>query len=191
MPDLQKLYAYVDESGQDTTSPFFVVVAVVSDQDRESIRQSLIDIEAAANTGQRKWHQSRPERRMCYLQRILDRGLGYGVVFFGVYTKPIPFFFPMLDLLEYAIRRKAIKPYTTRVYVDGIDQKKAAELTNALRARGITLGLVKGKRDESEPLIRLADMWAGCIRASLLGKAPERVLLDQAIATHYLERKNP
>ena len=31
----QKLYAYVDESGQDIKSSFFVVVAVVSDEEQD------------------------------------------------------------------------------------------------------------------------------------------------------------
>jgi hypothetical protein len=34
------------------------------------------------------------------------------------------------------------------------------DLTNALRTRGVSLELVKDRRDEDEPLIRLADLWA-------------------------------
>jgi len=70
--------------------------------------------------------------------------------------------------------------------VDGIDRKKASELTNALRARGLSLGFVKSRRDESEPLIRLADMWAGCIRAALLGRNEEQRLLERARKAGYL-----
>lgn len=53
-------------------------------------------------------------------------------------------------------------------YVDGIDKTIAKKLTNILRTRGVRLNLVRSRRDESEPLIRLADMWAGCIRGALL-----------------------
>ena len=66
----------------------------------------------------------------------------------------------------------------------------AAELTNALRLRGVSLEMVRGRRDESEPLIRLADMWAGCIRAATLGAAAERALLDRALASGYIRRAN-
>ena len=48
-----------------------------------------------------------------------------GEIFFGSYPKPLPYFFPLLEVLEEAIRVKAIPPYTARVYVDGIDRKKA------------------------------------------------------------------
>ncbi len=82
-------------------------------------------------------------------------------------------------------RRKWHK-YTARVYVDGIDLKKAAELTNALRLRGVSLEQVKSRRDESEPLIRLADMWAGCIRGVWKGKAEEQALLERARRRDYL-----
>ena len=109
-------------------------------------------------------------------------------MFFGVYPKPLPYFLPVLDVLEHAIKFKAVPPYTARVFVDGIDRKKAAELTNALRVRGVSLDLVRSRRDESEPLIRLADMWAGCVRASLEGRDEEQKLFERALAMKHLQR---
>jgi electron transfer flavoprotein alpha/beta subunit len=83
---------------------------------------------------------------------------------------------------------KAGPSYTARVFVDGIDRKKAAELTNALRLRGVSLEMVRGRRDESEPAIRLADMWAGCVRAATLGRRQEESLLRRALDTGYIRR---
>ncbi len=74
----------------------------------------------------------------------------------------------VIIVLEKAIKRAMQGAYIASIYVDGIDRQKAKELTNVLRASGIPLRMVKSKRDESEPLIRLADMWAGCIRSDLL-----------------------
>jgi hypothetical protein len=71
-----------------------------------------------------------------------------------------------------------------RVYVDGVDRQKAGELrelTNALRLRNVSLEMVKSRRDESEPLIRLADMRAGCIRAAREGSPEEKKLLHRAL----------
>ena len=165
---------------------FFVVVAVVSRDQQQSFREQLTAIEGQSRTGNRKWHKSQPKRRLAYLRSVLEQEVGKAGVFFGYYQKPLPFFFPMLDVLEKAIKQQPLFPYTARVYVDGIDRKKAAELTNALRARGISLGLVKSKRDESEPAIRLADMWAGCIRAALLGRGEEQRLVKRAQQDGYL-----
>lgn len=72
-----------------------------------------------------------------------------------------------------------------------IDRKKAAELTTALRVRGLRLDAVRSRRDESEPLIRLPDMWAGCIRAATLGRALERTLLERARVAGYLTEVGP
>jgi hypothetical protein len=95
----------------------------------------------------------------------------------------------MLDVLEKALKTKAAdQPYVARVFVDGIDRKKAAELTNALRLRGASLKLVRSRRDESEPLIRLADMWAGCVRAAIEGSPDERAILDRAMKIGAVRR---
>jgi hypothetical protein len=185
-PQRQKLYCYVDETGQDDASSVFVVVAVVSDRDQERLREALTEIERVAGTGHRKWHKSRPARRLLYLELALTRNLGFEDVFFGTYPKPLPYFFPLIDVLEVAIKRKAAPSYTARIFVDGIDQKKAAELTNALRLRGVSLEMVRSRRDESEPVIRLADMWAGCIRAAILGRQEEGELLRRALETTYI-----
>ncbi len=182
----QILYCYVDETGQDASANFFVVVAVVSERDQESLRQALIDIEQLAGTGRRKWHKTRPARRMHYLTRAFERNVGSKEVFFSSYPKPIPYFFPLIEVLEYAIKAKATGPYTARIFVDGIDRKKAMELTNALRLRGVSLEMVRSRRDESEPLIRLADMWAGCIRGAQEGGAEEQALVARATQAKYL-----
>jgi len=185
---VQKLYCYVDETGQDAASNIFVVVAVVNDQEQERLRQALTDIEHLAGIGHGKWHKSLSARRLRYLTLVFERNLGREEIFFGSYPKPLPYFFPLLDVLERAIKIKAVPPYTARVFVDGIDRKKAAELTNALRLRGVSLELVRSRRDESEPLIRLADRWAGCIRGALSGHPEEQAVFERALGTDYMRR---
>ncbi|MGO8787252.1 MAG: hypothetical protein ACLQVL_07695 [Terriglobia bacterium] len=48
-------------------------------------------------------------------------------------------FFPMLEVLEGAIKSNAKLNTTARVFVDGIDRQKASELTYALRIRAYRL----------------------------------------------------
>ena len=177
----KKLYCYVDETGQDAGSKIFVVVTVASLEDQKTIRQALLEIEDAAGTGHRKWHKSRPERRLRYIRNIVERNLCAGDIYFGIYKKPLPYFFPFIEVLEQAIKSKELACFEARIFVDGIDRQKARELTNALRLRGISLQAVMSRRDESEPLIRLADMWAGCIRAAYEGSVEEVRLIDQAL----------
>ena len=183
---MQKLYCYVDESGQDPTSQFFVVVAVVSDTDQELLRKKITDAEELSQTHHLKWHKTAHARRILFLSIVLQQKIVAGGVYIAHYRKPLPFFFPMISVVEKAIKANAKKPYRATIYVDGIDHYKATQLTNALRASGISLRLVKNRRDESEPLIRLADMWAGCIRSALLKQADAQVLFKQAKEQGYL-----
>lgn len=182
----QKLYCYVDETGQDIRSNVFIVVAVVNAEEQVFLRRQLETIEQETGIGKRKWHKASHERRMLFLETAFERGIAKNSIFFGTYRKPLPYFLPMLDTVAKAIKAKASGAYQTRVYVDGIDRKKAKELTNALRMEGVSLVMVKGKRDESEPLIRFADRWAGCSRASLEGNAEAKLLVESAKRTGYL-----
>lgn len=181
-----KLYCYVDETGQDIKSEFFIVVAVVSDQDQNQLRRQLTKVEEVAQTNQLKWHKTEHRRRMKYLSLVLERNIAKGSVYIARYQKPIPYFFPVIDVLERAIKKIARGKYQARIYIDGIDRHKAKELTNALRVRGISLRIVKSRRDESEPLIRLADMWAGCVRSALLQRKDTREIFQRAKQEGYL-----
>jgi hypothetical protein len=184
---MKKLYCYVDETGQDVGSEFFIVVAIVSDKEQDLLRNQLLEIESLSKIGKRKWHKSRSEKRRRYLQLVLEKEVGKGEVYFGRFKKPLPYFLPTMETLEKAISNQAKENYKATIYIDGIDKKKAAELTNALRLRGIKLELVRSRRDESEPLIRLADRWAGCIRAAYLDRKEEKELLEEAKNKGYLQ----
>jgi hypothetical protein len=117
----QKLYCYVDETGQDARSDFFIVVAVVTVGEQEAERIALTRIEHAARTNQLKWHKTEKSRWLKYLKLVLDQAAG-GQVFFGSFPKPLPFFFPTLEVIEAAVKAVAQPPYTTRVFVDGVDR---------------------------------------------------------------------
>jgi len=114
---IKKLYCYVDETGQDAAARVFIVVAIVSAEEQEKLRDALIRIESAAGTGRRKWHKSRPARRLRYPDLTLQNGLPGNDVFFDSYPKPLPYFFPMLDVLEKSIKAKAAADGWTARYL--------------------------------------------------------------------------
>ena len=183
---MKKLYCYVDETGQDPTSEFFIVVTVIIEEEPEPIRQKLERLEQVAGTNRKKWHKVRNKNRMRYLTMVLEQKVAAGRVYFAQYRKPIPFFFPMIDVFEKVIKQSARGEYRASIYIDGIDKYKAKEPTNALRARGVSLRMVKSRRDESEPCFRLADMWAGCIRSALLGRKDAQDVMERAKKESYL-----
>ncbi|MBI4253260.1 DUF3800 domain-containing protein [Candidatus Uhrbacteria bacterium] len=187
---MQKLYCYVDESGQDDRSQYFTVVVIICFGDRDIIRQQLIDIEHITKTYGLKWHKTKHDRRMHYLAVACKSDVGAVTTYYGIHKKPLPYFFPMSDTLERAIKKACTGKYSATVYVDGIDRTIAKKLTNILRSRGVQLNLVKSRRDESEPIIRLADMWAGCIRGMLLGGKESKAIFEHAKAKGHLTDVN-
>ncbi len=180
------LYCYVDESGQDPRSAFFIVVAVTTLEPPESLRSKLIHCEDRWQIARRKWHKSRAERRMGYLRSALAAQSSGVEVCYGSYRKPSRYFAAMVDLLGGALNRRLTGRSRARIYVDGIDRKNTVALTGALRKKGLAVDLVRSRRDQSEPLIRLADMWAGCIRGGLLGGTSENELVRRAVRSRYL-----
>ena len=185
-PKKQKLYAFVDETGQDTRSKHFIVVSVLSADTVEELRASVIELESQSKVGRKKWHKLRSPEREAFLDLTLKHHPGLGHVFYGTFVKPLPFFLPMLETLVNAITALAADDYQAVVYVDGIDHKKSEELTNALRLKGVKVRHVRSARDESEPLIRLADRWAGCIREGIEGNKLNQRIVDAALAIDYL-----
>ncbi len=185
----QKIYVYVDEAGQDATSQFFVVSTVVTEREQDLIRMQLLEIEKESKTYGFKWQQSQHNRRIKYLTLVLDRKVATGCVYIGQYSKPVEYTPPLIYVIEHAVKdREASRGYYRAIVrVDGINRKVAITITNALRAQGVSLELVKGKTDESEPIIRLADMWAGCIRSALLGEKDAERLFHRAKETGYLK----
>jgi hypothetical protein len=177
----KKLYCYVDETGQDAGSKFFVVLSVVSAEEQSEVRNELLRLEEGSKVHARKWFNSRSPIKEDFLKMTLDEGTAKGDIYYSKFKKPLPFFLPMLETIEKAIKDKAGDgPYQATVYVDGIDKKKAKELTGGLRLKGINLKYVRSARDESEPFIRLADRWAGCIRQALKGQPDNQRILAKA-----------
>ena len=187
MTKKQKLYCYVDETGQDPGADYFIVVAIVSEQEQFILKEKLVEVETDTKVGSKKWHKTKSPERENFLRVTIKEKLAKGEVFYSQYKKPLPFFLPLLETLSKAIKEVAKKPYSAIVYVDGIDKKKARELTNALRLKDIKTAYVRSVRDESEPLIRLADRWVGCIRAALENKAEDKELVVQATNKNHLK----
>ena len=185
----QKIYVYVDESGQDDASKVFIVVSAISVKDSDLLRRQLLDVEEQAKTHALKWNKLKHDRRVRYISLVLERKIAAGKVFIGRYPKPVHYFYPIASVIARAIKHLAQETeekYLAIVHVDGANKKVSKELTNALRANGISLLMVRGKTDQGEIVIRFADIWAGCIRSALLDEGDSKALFEQALRTGYL-----
>jgi hypothetical protein len=67
----QKLYAYVDESGQDSKGQIFIVSVVVVGQRRDELRKKLRAIERTSNKKLRKSMGSKKQSG-CFLDQVYE-----------------------------------------------------------------------------------------------------------------------
>jgi len=118
----QKLYCYVDESGQDTEGRLFLVSIVVASDEREELIREVEKIEQASGKSLKKWHRAEFNKRVEYIKAILSSPLFTRNLFFAHYTESKAY----LDLTIYATARailqRAQEPYKTTVVVDGLSR---------------------------------------------------------------------
>jgi hypothetical protein len=110
----------------------------------------------------------------------LEEKFNHLQIYFGRFKKPSPYFFPTFEVIQKSLEFYSQEPIEAIIYVDGLDSISAKKMTNALRSKRLHLNLVKGLRDETEVLIRLADRWAGCLRLAFLGDDECRDLVTKA-----------
>ncbi len=176
----QKLYCYVDETGQDTEGQLFLVSVVVTEQEQERFARELERIEAESGKRHIKWHKSSVARKIAYIKAVLACPIFQRTIFFSHYTNSKAY----VDLTVYttakAILQRAQGDYKTTVIVDGLSGAEVRHFSSELRKLHIRIRKVRGARDEAEPGIRLADAFAGFIRDALEGEDYAQELYQEA-----------
>ena len=80
-----------------------------------------------------------------------------------------------------AITEKASDEYKATIFVDGLQRSQIKWFGRELRHLSIRTKKVRGvRRDETEPLIRLADALCGFVRAAESGRGEVTTLLNKA-----------
>ncbi|HEX9722469.1 MAG TPA: DUF3800 domain-containing protein [Candidatus Paceibacterota bacterium] len=167
---MQKLYAYVDESGQDTEGKLFLVSVVVLEEERERVRLALRDAERHSRKGLKKWTNSRQKERDLYMQRIVTNPDLLGRMYYAHYKHSRSYIELTIMTIAKAVFDRDIKgAYQTTVLVDGLKHAERPIFGSGLRKLGIAVRKVRGVRDQSDEFIRLADAIAGFVRDALEG----------------------
>jgi len=179
---LQKLYAFVDESGQDTLGAFFVVATVLTAENHERVRQALERLERASGKGRRKWMKATPRQRLAYLTAVLQLPALHGRMFAAHFTETTTYLPCILTTVTAAVTAGAAgQPARATVLIDGLQkglrQNVAAALRAQLHPHQIRLEKVRGLDEQSDALMRLADALAGFVRHALEGRPALATLL--------------
>lgn len=176
-----KVYCFVDESGQDTKGAFFVVTVVITDNDLESWYQLCRQIEQQSGKGAGKWKKTALSLRLEYIRQIVESPLFVGRLAYATYTGSQDY--DSLKALTIAqVVRFVGGDSEKAIVIDGLRKREFVTWGKRVRKEGVQIWKVAGGNDESDPLIRLADSVCGLVRDALYDRKPEaKRLFDLAI----------
>lgn len=167
---MQKLYCYVDESGQDTKGVLFLVALVIVAKERDDLRKLLRQIEKRSGKIKRKWKHTTIRQRLSYLQKIINERRFHGKLFFQEFTHTTDYLNCTITAIAAGISHSAPQHYKAVILIDGLGKEERKIVGASLRARRIHTEKVRGVRDETDEFIRLADALAGFIRDAQEGQ---------------------
>lgn len=160
-----RLYAYVDESGQDTRGQFFVVSVVVLPAGHETLLQQLEAIEIRSRKRHIKWQRARFTSRQTYINELVNLpGLSQSL-FFEIFRQTQDYTRLTVVATANAIRRKAQGTDQALVFIDGLRKHEAQYFDRLLRAERVKVKKVRGvQKEQNNAMIRLADALCGLVR---------------------------
>lgn len=161
----KKLYAYVDESGQDTEGFIFIVSVLILEEEKDFIWQTLEEIEDKSGKKNLKWNKSKHEFRKVYMEKVLDLKIFREKIFFDIFSDTKKY----IELTSYAVAKAILKKsddnYRATIFVDGFKKKEIEIFIRGLRDLRIRTKKIRGvKKDENNAFIRLVDAVCGLVR---------------------------
>jgi hypothetical protein len=190
----KKIYCYVDETGQDTMGKLFIVVAIVVEKERETLTFKLEKTESRSGKEQRKWFKTKEIERNKYLDTVLSFKELKNKIYYQVFEETKSYKKLMVLVIARAIKcyikEQKIGLYQATVLIDGLRKTEVHKMSKALREQGVKIRKVKGLKDESEPIIRLADAVAGLVRKAGEGNQKSKSMTREAGKRNVINRLN-
>lgn len=184
----QKLYCYVDETGQDTCGEFFLVSVVVVGNERDNLRSKLDAIEKRSGKGIKKWTKSTRKQRIAYMSEIVSDESFANHISFSHYTQSRSYVDMTILSTAKAILAVANETYEATVYVDGMQRTEQRSFAAGLRKLHVHIRLVRGLTDQADEFIRLADAIAGFLRDSMEGDEEMQQLHERASKNNIIRK---
>lgn len=171
---MQKIYCFVDESGQDTLGKFFVVAILAIKDNKDDLDDLITGFEVKTGKNNVKWNKSKHSRRMDFISSLFLSKKVKGGLFYSLYQGFEYDYFMILSIAKVIAKIEKKKDQKLTIYVDGLTKTKVKTYSRELRKLGIKNCKVKGvKKDENNVFIRVVDSVAGFIRLALYRKDPE------------------
>lgn len=177
---MQKLYCYVDESGQDTQGTFFVVAVVfaLTTTQRDDLEQGLLALETRLRKGL-DWRHTRVATKHAYVAGVIELLASFQSsmcyrVYRGVQSPDYDAFTVQAIIQAIAAHGRQHNARDVRVSlsIEGdVGSTRQKRFAKALKDAGVRYQRIRGLRFKSSALIRLADALAGVISDRERGKA--------------------
>ncbi len=184
---MQKLYCYVDETGQDTLGTFFLVSVIVIESERDEANTILEAAGQKSGKGKVKWRAAKLSLKQAYIEAILAERLCQGRLTCSVYKETSDYLRDTAHAVHLAIAHFATtSDYKATIIVDGLEGSNEQLFRNYIRDFGIRFKTVRGVKDEANAFVRLADALSGFARAGLEEHEVFTPMLKQAQAKNYI-----
>lgn len=171
---MQKIYCFVDESGQDTLGKFFVVAILVIKDKKDEIGDFATEYEIKSGKNNVKWSKAIHSKRMDFISKLFSNESMKGSLFYSLHQSFDYDYFMILSIAKVANKIEKKNDQKLAVYIDGLTKTKIKMYSNELRKLGIRNCKVKGvRKDENNVFIRVVDSVAGFIRLALYKKDAE------------------
>lgn len=155
---------YIDESRQRIGGEWFIVAGVAV-EDSDKFRQLCVSIEKTSRKNTAKWGKANRKNRLAYLRTVVSDDHFRDILLFSyVFRRPENYVAATVRGIDLAVTNLHASNSLVSVYIDGLVRTQYKEYRVRLRKLGCQVEKVRGRKDESEPLIRLADAVAGATR---------------------------
>lgn len=161
----QKLYCYVDETGQDTKGKLFLVAIVLkSIEELEFLESKLAEIEKRTGKKQIKWKRTNRKIKIDFLEELLRIKELKGSIFYSIYENTKEYTSLTSFTVAKAVLAKGGSDYSVTVIIDGLKDKERDIVRTELKKLKIRYNKIRGMKDEQSIFLRLSDAFAGFLR---------------------------
>lgn len=186
-----RLFLFVDESGQDTHGKLFLVGIVAIKDNPESYRVICESAEQASGKAFTKWADSGVKVKLNYIGRILHEPAFIGCLFFALFHDTKNYQAATVETITRALACIDSPASGATVFIDALPKSNQQKIALDLRRMGTGVNKVRGiRRDENDSLIRLADSLCGLARMAHAGNDDMQELLDWAIRSGAIRDLN-
>ena len=163
---MEKIYCFVDETGQDTAGRLFLVVVVLKEKSNiEELEKQLLNLEV--RTGKRlfKWGKTSHDTRVNYFSAIKNIAVLKKAIFYSIYTQTKEYTVLTALTIAKSVLAQGGKG-EVKIIIDGLNAKEMEKVRRELKSLKIKYQKIRGMKDEQSVFLRLADAAAGLLRDS-------------------------